>query len=340
MSQLRKPSHFLVVEDDPENLNQLLAWLAPRQANLLQARNGEQALRILEKRSVDVVITDWQLPGLSGLEMVQALRASHFQGPLLICTGFMLSAEHLQQALAAGASDYLRKPLNVTEFNARLDRSLQLYAQHQTLEHLNRSQNHLLTLLQDQIGHNLQRLLQMQELELLALPKEHRYQEDRHQTVQAMAHHFHKLMQWSRYRFSLHEPLPLRFEVRQLFKNSLLPFPAAGDRLQLQGGTGVFLHSDIELLQRILLQLLDNALRYTSGEVTLKCSVQDQRVRISVLDQGSLSEGQLERFARAEESGLGLKMVFDLLILLGSRLGCQKRRSVEGSHFYFELPGL
>jgi DNA-binding response OmpR family regulator len=338
MLQLRKPSHFLVVEDDPENLSQVLAWLAPRQANLLQARNGEQALHIIEKRPVDVVITDWQLPGISGLALIQALRASQFQGPLLICTGFMLSAEHLEQALMAGANDYLRKPLNMTEFNARLDKSLQLYAQHQTLEHLNRSQHHLLILLQDQIGHNLQRLLQMQELENLAVLKDHTHQEARQQTLQAMAHHFHKLMQWSRYRFSLRDRSPVRFEVRQLFRNSLLPFPDLGERLQIQGGTWVFLDSDIELLQRILLQLLDNALRYTSGEVTLKCTVQDQRVRISVLDQGCLSEGQLERFARAEEGGLGLKMAFDLLTILGSQLCCQKRRSPEGSHFYFELP--
>jgi DNA-binding response OmpR family regulator len=338
MLPLSKPTHFLVVEDDPENLNQVLAWLAPRQVNLLQARNGEQALRILEKRSIDVVITDWQLPGLSGLDLIQALRVSRFQGPLLICTGFMLSAEHLQQALTAGASDYLRKPLNQTEFHARLDKSLQLYSQHQTLEHLNRSQTHLLTLLQDQVGHHLQRLLQMQELETLTLAMEHKPLDERHRTVQTMADHFHKLMQWSRYRFSLRELSPLRFEVRQLFRNSQRAFPEAGERLQIQGGTGVFLDSDIELLQRILWQLLDNALRYTAGEVTVKCSLQDQCVRISVLDQGDLSDGQLERFARAESTGLGLKMAFDLLILLGSQLCCQPRRSNQGSHFYFELP--
>ena len=112
--------NILLVDDNPNHLEQMLEWLSSRHFNLLQAKNGEQALTILNKRNVELVISDWQLPGVSGVELFSQLRAHGFKGPLLICTGFMLAPEHLQQAFNAGANDYLRKPMNKVEFNACL----------------------------------------------------------------------------------------------------------------------------------------------------------------------------------------------------------------------------
>ncbi|MGV3524582.1 MAG: hybrid sensor histidine kinase/response regulator [Candidatus Sericytochromatia bacterium] len=333
---LPKSLHLLVVEDDPDNLAQMLDWLTPRGATLLQARHAEQALKILRSKPVDAVISDWQLPGLSGLELIRSLRDSDFKGPLLICTGLMLDAEHLQQAFEAGASDYLRKPLNVVEFNARLDKSLQLFAQQAALEQLNHSQTELMNLMNDQLGTGLQRLLQWQELEMGASGAD--YQHERYATTRQMQQRFHQLVSWSRYRFSSMPSASQHFEVRQLFKSVQQRF-AASDRLQISGGTGAYLCSDSERLQRVLIQLVDNALTHTSGGVMLKLSTQDKRLRLAVLDEGeNLSEGDLARLESGQVFGLGLRICHDLLSLLGTRLICQKRRGAVGSQFYFELP--
>src|SRR3990167_7122113 len=98
LNLLQKSQRLLIVDDELESLSLMLDWLSPRNTRIYQARSGEQALKVLQKKTVDAVISDWQLPGLSGLDLVRSLRSSGFAGPLLICTGYMLSAEHLLEA--------------------------------------------------------------------------------------------------------------------------------------------------------------------------------------------------------------------------------------------------
>lgn len=332
---LLKSLNILIVDDEPQNLAQVSELLSPRQAVLFLARSGEQALKILRKKPIDVVISDWVLPGLSGIELVKHLRASGFKGPLLIFTGSMLDAEHLQLAFDAGANDYLRKPLNHVEFNARLDKSLQLYAQQAALESFNASQHKLMSLMTQQLGTEILRLSQIQELEgpsAQATP----YQLQRQDSIERMRGRFQNLMAWSRYRFGLGRIEAHRFEVRLLFKSLESHFADQAWRLRLKGGSGVQVLSHLDLLQRVLLQLADNALRYTGGTVTLRCSAQAPLLLIEVLDEGELSEGELDRLAGEQENGLGLSICHDLLALLGSRLQARKRPQ-GGSCFYFEL---
>lgn len=335
-----KSPHLLAVDDDADNLAEMLEWLGERSVNLYQARSGEQALKILARQPIQAVISDWQLPGLSGIDLVTELRAQGFKGPLLICTGLMLDAEHLRQAFAAGASDYLRKPLNPVEFVARLDKSLQLYAQQNALESFSQSQTRLLSLMNGQIGVNLQRMIQLQEVLHLEAAEPEAPRSEPHQLGLQLQERFHKLMSWSRYRFAYTETNPQPIDIRQLFKSSRQAFGALAERIDLSGGTGIEVIYDPDILQRILRQLLDNALRHTSGPVCLRLSQPNARwLRIEVLDEGeSLSEGDLERLLHGQNAGLGLSICQDLLGLLGSSLQARRRRSRQGSQFYFELP--
>ncbi|PKL75780.1 MAG: hypothetical protein CVV27_13625 [Candidatus Melainabacteria bacterium HGW-Melainabacteria-1] len=333
---LRKSLNILIVDDEPQNLAQVKELLAPRQDVLFLARSGEQALKILRKTPIDVVISDWVLPGLSGIELMQQLRSSDFSGPLLIFTGSMLDAEHLQQAFNAGANDYLRKPLNHVEFNARLDKSLELYARQAELAAFSASQQKLMSLMSQQLGTEILRLSQIQELEGPG-QNPSPLQLQRQESVAAMRSRFQNLMAWSRYRFALTRIEAHRFEVRQLFKSLESHFAEQAWRLRLKGGTGVQLLGNPDLLLRVLQQLVDNALRYSSGTVTLQCSSRAELLSIEVLDEGELSEGQLERLGSEQDNGLGLSICHDLLALLGTRLQARKRRQ-GGSNFYFELP--
>lgn len=335
---------LLIVDDDPESLEQMLEWLSLRKAVLYQARSGEQALKILKRRAIDVVVTDWQLPGLSGIELVQGLRTDGFKGPLLICTGFMLNAEHLQAAFEAGANDYLRKPVNSVEFNARLDKSLQLFAQQQELERYSQSQQKLVRLMADQLGTDLQRLLQVQEIENLDHQKPTAYQLESNLLTRRLQQRFYKLMDWSRYRFALPEPDIQLFDVRKLIKSVKQSFGPLSERIELNGGTGLVLKSEPELLRRILQQLVDNALTHTSGTVMLKVSRQENSLRFAVLDEGTeLTEGDLDRLSQGQTAALGLSICHDLLGVLGARLIASKRRGSAGqignlgSQFVFEI---
>lgn len=109
-----------VLDDDPIFLQLLEATLHQMGHASILFENGEDLLRAMRRESFDLLIVDWQLPGLSGIEVVQALReAGGSQLPILFA-----SQRHEEQdivaAFKAGADDFMVKPLRVQELMARV----------------------------------------------------------------------------------------------------------------------------------------------------------------------------------------------------------------------------
>lgn len=333
---LIKLPQILIVEDDRQQLGQLVEWLSEREGKLFQARSSEQAQEILKDQWVDAVITDWQLSGRSGLDLIRDLRQSGFKGPLLICTGMMLSPEHLRTAFDAGVDDYLRKPLNEVELKVRLDNALQLYAHRQVLGKYLRSQTYFIQFISRHLGEGLDQLSQIQAQIKLnqSISNE---QETAYQITLTLKQRFHRLMKWARFRFALRDLQFTRFEVRQLLKSLSSHFQAEADRLRVRGGKELYLVSDPDLLQRVLGNLVDNALRFSTGQVLIQVEQSGEQLRFMIKDAGeNLSEGQAEQLLNSPSQGLGLHICQDLLGILGSNLHLQKGRKGD-TQFYFEL---
>jgi|GEM_PF-654278 len=328
-----KSPQILIIDDSPDDLSQIVEWLSQRPCHLYQARTGEMAQKILAKNPVDAVVTDWHLPGLSGLDLIARLRESGFGGPLLMCTGVMLSAAHLKQAFEAGADDYLRKPLNATELYARLDSALQLYAQHQVITNINQSQARFIHLLSTQVGHHLSVLNQRVSLLGTKTPGASELSAKQLELTQQ----FKKLMDWGRYRQSLQYIQQQQFPLEHLIQSLEQHFASASHRLFFRGGRKLMMYAEPDIVKRILLQLLDNALVYTEGPVLLKIVAKERGIQLRVEDQGdTLTEGELARLAEGKGTGLGLDICHDLLALLGSKLQAKPLRK-QGSVFFFEL---
>ncbi|TNE43119.1 MAG: hybrid sensor histidine kinase/response regulator [Deltaproteobacteria bacterium] len=328
-----KSPQILIIDDSPEDLEQVVAWLGQRPCQLYQARTGEQAQKVLSNNPIDAVVTDWHLPGLSGLDLIAKLREGGFRGPLLMCTGVMLSAAHLKQAFDAGADDYLRKPLNGTELYARLDSALQLYAQRQVISNINQSQARFIQLLSTQIGTHLSVL--NQRVSLLGNKNENA-SELRTKQLE-LTQQFKKLMDWGRYRQSLQYVQLQHFPLKHLLQSLEQHFASLSHRLFFRGGSKLSMYTEPDILKRVLLQLLDNALSYTTGPVTLKIVPKEQTVQIRVEDQGdTLTEGDLARLVEEKNTGLGLEICHDLLSLLGTTLQAKALRK-QGSVFFFDL---
>jgi DNA-binding response OmpR family regulator len=114
---------LLVVEDDKALVRALLAFFRRKQNYEVQiARDGFEALRMIDQGSYSVVVVDWNLPppGPDGLELCRLLRARSKRVGILFCTGRNARGEKLE-AFAAGADDYLTKPFDPAEFLARVD---------------------------------------------------------------------------------------------------------------------------------------------------------------------------------------------------------------------------
>ena len=111
----------LVVDDDPDLLRLVTLALHRRGFETLEASSGEEALRQLENAMVDSIVLDMAIPGMSGLEVIRALRAGPDTAtlPILILTGSG-DRDTLVLALEAGADDFLPKPVRLDELVARV----------------------------------------------------------------------------------------------------------------------------------------------------------------------------------------------------------------------------
>ena len=111
----------LVVEDEPA-IQELIAYTL-RQAGHqpLRADTAEYAMQLVQSALPDLVLLDWMLPGLSGIELARRLRADkRTRGiPIIMLTARVEEQEKIA-GLEAGADDYITKPFSPRELNARV----------------------------------------------------------------------------------------------------------------------------------------------------------------------------------------------------------------------------
>jgi len=110
---------ILVVDDDPKLLKMVYRTLLYEGFSVGTAENGIAALRILEKKQVDLLVLDWMMPEMDGIELTKALRAMGDDTPILMLTA-RDAVEDRVAGLDAGADDYLMKPFAPSELLARV----------------------------------------------------------------------------------------------------------------------------------------------------------------------------------------------------------------------------
>lgn len=113
----------ILVVDDEESLRiTLAANLELEGHQVLEASSGEEALRVVRERSVDVVLTDIRMPGLHGVELHRHLRREHPGLPVVLMTAFAQESL-INDALAEGAFTVLPKPFDVEHLLGTLRRA-------------------------------------------------------------------------------------------------------------------------------------------------------------------------------------------------------------------------
>ncbi len=115
------PQKILVVEDEPDIRKLVQYNLTQERFNVLEAEDGEQALKLLQHEKPSLVILDLMLPGLSGMELCKLLRqrSDTAKLPILMLTAKAGEADRIV-GLEMGADDYLAKPFSPREMVARV----------------------------------------------------------------------------------------------------------------------------------------------------------------------------------------------------------------------------
>ena len=112
---------ILIVEDDMDIHNLIKEILENEKYNVIDSYSGTEALRILDKEEVDLVLLDLMLPGLNGEEVIKSVKDI----PIIVISA-KVSPDFKVQALLSGANDYLTKPFNKDELLARIKVQLRI----------------------------------------------------------------------------------------------------------------------------------------------------------------------------------------------------------------------
>jgi putative two-component system response regulator len=115
---------ILVVDDEPQNLELLEAYLVPQGYEIVKAANGEEALEKLFSNQIDVMLLDVMMPGMDGFEVIRRVKQdnkyrNHRRLPIILVTALRETEDRIK-GIEAGCDDFLSKPVDKMELLARV----------------------------------------------------------------------------------------------------------------------------------------------------------------------------------------------------------------------------
>jgi two-component system, sensor histidine kinase and response regulator len=277
---------ILLVDDEPRNLALLGASLRPLGHDLVSASGGAEALRLFDENPPDLVLLDYVMPGLDGLEVLKEIRTRHgtTRVPVVLITAHS-DRDHRLRGLEAGADEFLEKPIDRAVLLARVNTLLDLKASHDALAASNKEleQRHraleLARIEQEEltgfIVHDLKNPLSMvcaglefAQGELQSQDSElARALSDSFQAAQRLSTMISDLLTISRMEaaeFTLHrEAITVTKLLRTVTRSYLRRAEENGIALAQPVDLTLQISADPTLLQRVLENVLDNAFRYT-----------------------------------------------------------------------------
>lgn len=112
--------NILIVEDNTDMRELFCTVLADGGYHAIPAVDGMNALEIMEKEYIDLIVADIMMPNMDGYELTKALRDANYELPILIVTAKDQFVD-MQKAFRAGTDDYMVKPINVNELLLRVE---------------------------------------------------------------------------------------------------------------------------------------------------------------------------------------------------------------------------
>ncbi|MDA3891774.1 MAG: response regulator [Salinivirgaceae bacterium] len=120
-----------IIDDNVDNLKTFINIFEHHcpQYDIFQTNNPKNAIEIASKVNPQLIVTDWDMPNISGIEVIHQLKSQNETKniPIIMATGVHITSDDLKVALEAGAIDFIRKPIDPIELVARTHSALMVF---------------------------------------------------------------------------------------------------------------------------------------------------------------------------------------------------------------------
>jgi signal transduction histidine kinase len=311
----------------------------------------------------DLIITDWEMPGMSGIDLIKKLKNNKmtFDIPVIMCTGVMTSSKNLMTARNVGAADYIRKPIDKIELLAITKANLHLADNYRKIKDLNDTKDKFFS----NIGHDLRSPLNSlsaytdlltDHLESMSKEEIMTMSADLGQSVKNVSNLLENLLEWSRSQTGTIDFTPEKFDLTMVLEENRVLFNeiAGAKRLRIVNNATQPLMVNVHKnsISTVVRNLLSNALKFTAenGEITLEWRKNEDHVIVSVADTGvGISPDRIDLLFRVDTrystpgtqhekgTGLGLVLCKEFIEKNGGKIWIASTPGV-GSEFMFSIP--
>jgi two-component system sensor histidine kinase/response regulator len=358
---------ILIVDDTPANLDVLTEMLTQQGYEARPVPSGPLALQSARVQPPDLILLDINMPEMNGYEVCKHLKADETlrDVPVIFISALNDTADKVK-AFDMGAVDYVAKPFQFEEVKARVETHLRIYhlqkelaQQYGAIKKLEELKDNLTHMIVHDMASPIQTISMALDLVLSDGPDQNAESVDvlsrAWDASRNLTEMVNSLLDISRMESG---QMPLRranVELRHLAEEAAeamqLLTGAKNIRLVVQGPE-VFLYADKDLIRRVFVNLIGNAVKFTpaGGAVTISVSASDGQTRAEVRDNGcgipeQYHERIFEKFSQVESSreeckhstGLGLTFCKLAVAAHNGKIGVQSRPG-EGSTFWFSLP--
>ena len=364
---------LLIVDDSSSNRTAISYWLSDENYEVLHASSGESAIKIIERFIPDIILLDYNMPVMDGIEVCQKIRANKELPFIPIIMMSSCSKEVNILALEQGADEFIAMPVSPIELKARLkamlrlklavSESIELIKQNKKLQELDKIKSNFVSKVSHELKTPLQAILGYTDILLNGLQGELNYpqklmvkqiQEGGDQLLNII----NQLLDFASTEKGEVQLQKEIFNVESIFSylNQVLSPSALKKNITLNfvlEDKNIQLESDKNLVQKILLNIAANSIKFSSegGKIIITAKdIMHELVEFKIQDEGlGISKSNIayifEKFWQEDDSltrahgglGIGLAISKKLTAMLGGEIIVDSKPN-RGSIFKVLLP--